>query len=119
MPETVITAVASHGKASTLGSNSQMTGSATTPRKAVNTISTAVSLWRKYLSTRNLSMWVETAHNRGPEKAKSSHIKAFSHAAASRRYGAFVPRRKKKARHGGASGLQGWVAARKGADPKK
>src|ERR1700744_717498 len=74
MPETVITTVASQGSASTLGSNSQITGSASTPRKAVNTIRTVVSLSWKYLSTRNLSMWVETAHKSGPEKAKSNHI---------------------------------------------
>src|SRR5579872_6476131 len=74
MPETVITIVASQGSARTLGSNSQMTGSTATPRRAVNTISTVVSLWRKYLSTRNLSMWVDTAHKSGPEKAKSNHM---------------------------------------------
>src|SRR5579872_5466806 len=74
MPDTVITPVASHGSASTLGCSSQIKGRAKTPKKAVKTISTAVSLCRKYLSTRNLSIWVETAHNNGPEKAKSSHI---------------------------------------------
>ena len=69
MPETVITAVAVQGNANTAGSNNQRTGRAKTPNKAVKTISTAVSLCRKYLSTRNLSMWVETAHSTGPEKA--------------------------------------------------
>ncbi len=44
MPDTVITAMLSQGSAITLGSNAQITGSATMPRKAVNTISTAVSL---------------------------------------------------------------------------
>src|ERR1700750_2699560 len=47
-----------------------MTGRAMTPSRAVKTISTAVSLCRKYLSTRYLSMWVEMAQRIGPEKAK-------------------------------------------------
>src|SRR5215469_3707804 len=78
MPDSVITAVAVQDSASTLGSNSQIKGSAITPKRAVNTIRTAVSLSRKYLSTRNLSIWVETAHISGPEKAKASHISALS-----------------------------------------
>src|SRR3954468_19767457 len=80
MPESVITPIARGESCSTFGSNAQMTGRAKTPRKAVNTISTAVSLCRKYLSTRYLSIWVETAHKSGPEKAKSSHMPVFSHA---------------------------------------
>src|SRR6266704_1597627 len=62
-PDTVITPVAGQARARTCGLNSQIAGRAITPRKAVNTISTAVSLCRKYLSTRNLSMWVENAYN--------------------------------------------------------
>src|SRR5690349_24931731 len=80
MPDKVMTIVAVRGRPKTLGSKSQMTGSAITPNRAVNTIKTAVSLSRKYLSTRNLSMWVETAHKIGPEKAYRSHILTFSHA---------------------------------------
>src|SRR4051812_23420434 len=74
MPDKVMTAVATKDSARTLGSKNQMAGSAITPSRAVNTISTAVSLCRKYLSTRNLSIWVETAHRTGPEKAKSNHM---------------------------------------------
>src|SRR3954468_7478816 len=74
MPDKVMTMVAVKDSARTLGSKNQMTGSAITPNRAVNTIKTAVSLSRKYLSTRNLSMWVEMAHMTGPEKAKSNHI---------------------------------------------
>ena len=42
-----------------------------------NTIKTVVSLSWKYLSTRNLSMWVDTAHSNGPEKAKSNHMNPY------------------------------------------
>src|SRR5215472_5372887 len=72
MPENVITAIAASGREKTLGSKSQMTGSASTPTIAVKTINTAVSLSWKYLSTRYLSMWVEIAHDNGPRIAKSS-----------------------------------------------
>jgi hypothetical protein len=65
-----MTPVASQDRASTLGFKPPDDGeSAMMPNRAVNTISTAVSLCRKYLSTRNLSMWVEPAHMIGPEKA--------------------------------------------------
>src|SRR3954464_2349518 len=74
MPESVITPIASGESCRTFGSKAQITGRARSPRKAVKTISTAVSLCRKYLSTRYLSMWVESAHISGPEKANNSHI---------------------------------------------
>src|SRR5689334_16214403 len=74
MPDSVMTAMAVQDSAITLGSNSQIGGSANTPKRAVNTIRTAVSLSRKYLSTRNLSIWVETAQQSGPEKAYNSHM---------------------------------------------
>src|SRR3954469_10155078 len=83
MPESVITPIASGESCRTLGSKAQITGRAKSPRKAVKTISTAVSLCRKYLSTRYLSMWVESAHISGPEKAKSSHMIYDSPASAS------------------------------------
>src|SRR6478609_2074216 len=74
MPDTVMTPVASSDSCSTLGSKAQITGRAKMPRNAVKTISTAVSLCRKYFSTRYLSMWVDRAHRIGPERAYSSHI---------------------------------------------
>src|SRR5579883_674849 len=75
MPDPVMTAMARLERLITLGANHQMTGSARTPKKAVKTISTAVSLCRKYLSTRYLSIWVDMAQRTGPEKAKTSHIR--------------------------------------------
>src|SRR5438128_9225613 len=74
MPDSVMTPAAVQESAITLGSNNQIGGSAITPNRAVKTISTAVSLSRKYLSTRNLSIWVETAQHSGPEKAKANHM---------------------------------------------
>src|SRR5947207_8927285 len=49
-----------------------MNGRASTPIKAVNSSSTAVSLCLKYCSTRYLSKCVEIAHSTGPENAKTS-----------------------------------------------
>src|ERR1700761_3789742 len=78
MPDIVITMVAIQGSARTLGSKNHRTGSAATPRKAVNTIRTVGSLSWKYLSTRNLSMWVETAQKSGPEKVYRSPISSLA-----------------------------------------
>ena len=66
-------AMAGSGKERTRGLKKPMKGSASTATTAVKTIKTAVSLSRKYFSTRYLSMWVETAQDSGPRMAKSNH----------------------------------------------
>src|SRR6478752_5515801 len=54
-----------------------MNGRVSTPIKAVNSSSTAVSLCLKYCSTRYLSKCVEIAHSTGPENAKTSQDISF------------------------------------------
>src|SRR6478736_2450777 len=55
-----------------------MNGRVSTPIKAVNSSSTAVSLCLKYCSTRYLSKCVEIAHSTGPENAKTSQDISFA-----------------------------------------
>jgi hypothetical protein len=55
-----------------------MSGSVSTPIKAVNSSSTAVSLCLKYCSTKYLSKCVEIAHSTGPENAKTSQDISFA-----------------------------------------
>ena len=57
----------------------KINGNIKRPIQAVNTISTAVSLFSKYRSTRYLSKWVDNAHNIGPENAKIIHITKLYH----------------------------------------
>ena len=84
MPEVIMIRILVQCNSSVVGLKNKIKGNITRPMQAVKTMSTAVSLFLKYFSTRYLSIWVDIAQSTGPENAKISHMLLYYHILAGR-----------------------------------